>query len=60
MEKSTALQEQVKTLEENIGIYNTVKGSLEDEGNQDGPGPDFSDIEFYGENAVKIYDIDLY
>ncbi|MED1221794.1 type I restriction endonuclease subunit R, EcoR124 family [Bacillus paralicheniformis] len=58
MEKSTVLQEQVKTLEEYIGIYNTVKGSLEDEGNQDGPGPDFSDIEFYGENAVKIYDID--
>jgi len=58
MEKSKALQEQVKTLEEYIGIYNTVKGSLEDEGNQDGPGPDFSDIEFYGENAVKIYDID--
>ncbi|MCY8344646.1 HsdR family type I site-specific deoxyribonuclease [Bacillus haynesii] len=58
MKKSTALQEQVKTLEEYIGIYNTVKGSLEDEGNQDGPGPDFSDIEFYGENAVKIYDID--
>lgn len=58
MEKSTALQKQVKILEEYIGIYNTVKGSLEDEGNQDGPGPDFSDIEFYGENAVKIYDID--
>ncbi|MCY8343391.1 HsdR family type I site-specific deoxyribonuclease [Bacillus haynesii] len=58
MKKSPALQEQVKTLEEYIGIYNTVKGSLEDEGNQDGPGPDFSDIEFYGENAVKIYDID--
>ncbi|MGX8234011.1 type I restriction endonuclease subunit R [Bacillus subtilis] len=58
MNKSPALQEQVKTLEEYIGIYNTVKGSLEDEGNQDGPGPDFSDIEFYGENAVKIYDID--
>lgn len=58
MEKSKALQEQVKTLEEYIGIYNTVKGSLEDERNQDGPEPDFSDIEFYGENAVKIYDID--
>ncbi|MEC0700563.1 HsdR family type I site-specific deoxyribonuclease [Bacillus haynesii] len=58
MKKSPALQEQVKTLEEYIGIYNTVKGSLEEEGNQDGPGPDFSDIEFYGENAVKIYDID--
>ena len=58
MEKSTALQEQVNTLEEYIGVYNTVKGSLVDEGDQDGPGPDFSSIEFYGENAIKIYDID--
>ena len=58
MEKSKALQEQVKTLEEYIGVYNTVKGSLVDEGGPDGPGPDFSDIEFYGENAIKIYDID--
>ncbi|MFE7376369.1 type I restriction endonuclease subunit R [Bacillus cereus] len=58
MEKSTALQEQVNTLEEYIGVYSTVKGSLVGEGGQDGPGPDFSDIEFYGENAIKIYDID--
>ncbi|MCY7864455.1 HsdR family type I site-specific deoxyribonuclease [Bacillus spizizenii] len=58
MEKSAALQEQVKTLEEYIGIYNTIKGSLIDEEDQDGTEPDFSDIEFYGENAVKIYDID--
>ncbi|MFJ7977107.1 type I restriction endonuclease subunit R [Peribacillus sp. NPDC096379] len=58
MEKSKALQEQVKTLEEYIGVYNTVKGSLVDEGGQDGPVPDFSDIEFYGENAIKMYDID--
>ena len=58
MEKSAALQEQVKTLEEYIGIYNTIKGSLIDEERQDGPELDFSDIEFYGENAVKIYDID--
>lgn len=58
MEKSAALQEQVKTLEEYIGIYNTVKGSLVEEGDQDEPGPDFSDIEFYGENTIKIYDID--
>ncbi|MDQ0859971.1 hypothetical protein QFZ72_003450 [Bacillus sp. V2I10] len=57
MEKSKVLQEQVKTLEEYIGVYNTVKGSLVDEGG-DGPGPDFSGIEFYGENAIKIYDID--
>jgi type I restriction enzyme R subunit len=58
MEKSTALQEQMKTLEEFIGVYNTVKSSLVDEGGQDGLGPDFSGIEFYGENAIKIYDID--
>ncbi|AEW57571.1 Type I restriction-modification system, restriction subunit R [Bacillus cereus F837/76] len=58
MEKSKVLQEQVKTLEEYIGVYNTVKGSLVDEGSQDGPTPDFSDIEFYGENAIKVYDID--
>ncbi|TCS93305.1 type I restriction endonuclease subunit R [Hazenella coriacea] len=58
MEKSKALQEQVKTLEEYVGVYNTVKGSLVDEGRQDGSGPDFSDIEFYGENVIKIYDID--
>lgn len=59
MEKSKVLQEQVKTLEEYIGIYNTVKGSLVSEGPGDGGmEPDFSDIEFYGENAIKIYDID--
>ncbi|CDG24901.1 MULTISPECIES: type I restriction endonuclease subunit R [Bacillus amyloliquefaciens group] len=58
MEKSAALQEQVETLEEFIGIYHTIKGSLIDEEGQDGPEQDFSDIEFYGENAVKIYDID--
>jgi type I restriction enzyme, R subunit len=58
MEKSTALQEQVKTLEEYLGIYNTVKGSLVDEGDKGGLSPDFSAIEFYGENAIKIYDID--
>ncbi|PHF82261.1 deoxyribonuclease [Bacillus toyonensis] len=58
MEKSKVLQEQVNTLEEYIGVYNTVKGSLVDEEDQDGPRPDFSSIEFYGENAIKIYDID--
>ncbi|OMD35653.1 type I restriction endonuclease subunit R [Paenibacillus odorifer] len=60
MEKSKALQEQVKTLEEYVGVYNTVKGSLkiEVEGDPEGPEPDFSGIEFYGENAIKLYDID--
>ncbi|MES9665790.1 type I restriction endonuclease subunit R [Bacillus nitratireducens] len=58
IEKSKVLQEQVNTLEEYIGVYNTVKGSLVDEESQGGPRPDFSSIEFYGENAIKIYDID--
>jgi type I restriction enzyme, R subunit len=57
MEKSKTLQVQVKTLEEYIGVYNTVKGSLVDEGGE-GTRPDFSGIEFYGENAIKLYDID--
>lgn len=58
MEKSKVLQEQVRTLEEFIGVYNTVKGSLVDEEDGDGPSPDFSGIEFYGENVIKLYDID--
>ncbi|MEK4713576.1 type I restriction endonuclease subunit R [Sporosarcina sp. FSL K6-5500] len=61
MEKSTVLREQVKRLEEYIGVYHTVKGSLIDETEPvgpDGPEPDFSGIEFFGENAIKIYDID--
>ncbi|PIC67281.1 deoxyribonuclease [Sporosarcina sp. P21c] len=60
MEKSQALQDQVKVLVEYVGIYNTVKGSLTDErepGNPD-DNPDFSGIEFYGDNAIKLYDID--
>jgi len=59
MEKSKVLPEQIKTLESYIGIYNTVKGSLINEyppGPE--PGPDLSEIEFYEENAIKIYDID--
>ncbi|MGG4403276.1 HsdR family type I site-specific deoxyribonuclease [Paenibacillus amylolyticus] len=59
MEKSRALQDQAKTLEEYIGIYNTVKGSLLAEGDDnEGLPPNFSDIEFYGDNTIKIYDID--
>ncbi|PIC69065.1 deoxyribonuclease [Sporosarcina sp. P16b] len=60
MEKSQALQDQVKVLEDYVGIYNTVKGSLTDEREQGNPDddPDFSGIEFYGDNAIKLYDID--
>ncbi|MGJ9458458.1 type I restriction endonuclease subunit R [Oceanobacillus sp. CF4.6] len=59
VESSKALQGQVKIIEESVGIYNTVKGSLieVDDGGEEEE-VDFSDIEFYGENAVKIYDVD--
>ncbi|REB11595.1 type I restriction endonuclease subunit R [Sporosarcina sp. BI001-red] len=61
MEKSEVLQEQVKTLEEYVGIYNTVKGSLINESDPADPADpieDFSEIEFYGDNTAKLYDID--
>lgn len=61
MEKSAALREQVETLEAYIGMYNTVKGSLMgdiDPGDGDEHEPDFSEIEFFGENASTTYDID--
>src|SRR5699024_3233578 len=39
--------------------YNTVKGSLIDEEEEDdAPEIDFSDIEFYSENTAKVYDVD--
>ncbi|MDW0114365.1 HsdR family type I site-specific deoxyribonuclease [Sporosarcina saromensis] len=59
METSKVLQEQVKTLENYLGVYNTVKGSLmEEEGDGEEAQPDFSEIEFYGDNTTKLYDID--
>ncbi|MEK4925035.1 HsdR family type I site-specific deoxyribonuclease [Cytobacillus sp. FSL R5-0569] len=58
MERSNTLQEQVKVLEEFMGIYQTVKGSLVNDEGQDGPIPAFAEIEFYGENTIKMYDID--
>ncbi|WP_411675006.1 type I restriction endonuclease subunit R [Cytobacillus kochii] len=60
MEKSQALRDQVMLIEETIGVYNTIKGSLvneKDEGEEE-TSPDFSEIEFYGENTIKLYDID--
>lgn len=57
METSKALQEQVKILEEYIGVYNTIKGSI-NTGGGDGSGADLSDIEFFGDNVIKAYDID--
>ncbi|WP_419957313.1 type I restriction endonuclease subunit R [Psychrobacillus psychrotolerans] len=58
IEKSKALYEQVETLEEYVGAYNTVKGSIVNERTPDGISPDFSSIEFYGDNVGNIYDID--
>lgn len=61
MEKSKALQEQVEILQEYVGIYNTVKGLLIDEvepEDLDKAEPDFSGIEFFEENGIKVYEID--
>ncbi|SFL61241.1 type I restriction enzyme, R subunit [Gracilibacillus orientalis] len=52
------LKDQVMMIEESVGVYNTVKGSLMDDEESGEPEVDFSDIEFHGENAAKIYDID--
>ena len=59
MEKSKALVDQVQVLEDFAGIYETVKGSLiEDEDDSDEERVDYSEIEFYAENSIKLYDID--
>ena len=59
VEASKTLQDQVKVIEDTIGIYNSVKGSLIDEEEDDDmPDVDFSEIEFYGENTAKVYDVD--
>lgn len=57
MEKSNTLNEQINILEEQVGVYETIKGSLVEE-TPSGDNKDFSKIEFYGENSVKLYDID--
>ncbi|GAE94798.1 type I restriction-modification system [Gracilibacillus boraciitolerans JCM 21714] len=59
IEYSTTLKDQVLTIEESVGVYNTVKGSLMDDEDSGEPEADFSDIEFHGgDNLAKIYDID--
>ena len=55
MEKSKSLQEQVKTLEEYLGVYTTIKGSIIITGGDD---TNLSDIEFFGDNSILSYDID--
>ncbi|MBG8080230.1 type I restriction endonuclease subunit R, partial [Enterococcus faecium] len=59
MVKSPTLNNQIQLLEEQIGVYQTVKGSLiEVEEESENKGQDFSTIEFYSENTTKLYDID--
>ncbi|OOL65495.1 deoxyribonuclease [Enterococcus faecium] len=57
MVKSSTLNNQIQLLEEQIGVYETVKGSLIEE-EPEKEGEDFSTIEFYSENTTKLYDID--
>lgn len=57
MEISKAFQEQVKTLETYLGVYNTVKSSITGTG-EDASEVDFSGIEFFADNAIKSYEID--
>ncbi len=60
MYTSKTLQEQVSTLEEETGVYETIKGSLlEIDGNEDpDDDPDFSELTFYSDSTTKLYDID--
>ncbi|MDE0564413.1 HsdR family type I site-specific deoxyribonuclease [Exiguobacterium sp. B2(2022)] len=60
MEKSNALPDKVKTLEEYTAIYNTIKGSLiaEEPSEYETEVPDYSELEFYGENSAILYDVD--
>ena len=59
MEKSGSFKKQVMVLEENLGLYQTIKGSiLADLPVGPTPPESLSEIEFYSDNAVKLYDID--
>lgn len=59
MATSPTLNNQIQLLEEQIGVYETIKGSLmEEKVVPDGKGQDFSTIEFYNEHTIKLYDID--
>lgn len=58
IETSKSLQEKVTTLEDYVGVYNTIKGSLSKELKIGKQTNDFTGIEFFGDNAIKSYDID--
>ncbi len=56
-DESTELKDKVFVLEEQMGVYQTVKGSILVE-ELDGPETDLSEIEFFSGNSAKLYDID--
>lgn len=56
-DESTELKDKVFVLEEQMGVYQTVKGSIFKE-EPDGPETDLSEIEFFSGNSAKLYDID--
>ncbi|MBN8234921.1 type I restriction endonuclease subunit R [Halobacillus kuroshimensis] len=60
MDTSKALQDQVNILKEEVGVYETVKGSLVEDAGKEDPGdePDFSDLTFFSDATTKLYDID--
>lgn len=58
MESSPALKQQVKTLEDCIGTYHTIKESLPHLNDSNEESVDFSGIEFFSENNIRSYEID--
>ena len=56
-DESAELKDKVFVLEEQMGVYQTVKGSILKE-EADGPETDLSEIEFFSGNSAKLYDID--
>ncbi len=57
IDESKLLREAVESLEDYVGVYNTIKGSLQGGGDEE-PEGDLSEIEFYGDNTIRLYDID--
>lgn len=55
MEKSKVLREQSQTLEQNVGLYNTLKGSIVI---NDGPPTQLSEISFFSDHFSKVYNVD--
>lgn len=58
IEQSNTLKKQIALLEQQVGRYETVKGSLIEQQDGDKKQEDFSDITFYSDASVKLYDID--